>query len=135
MGDNYPTVLRISSGGSLDAALPFLAPFYVTNARSQLQVSIDPANGAVKQLQKFEGLEVVLEEETTFEHRLGNFIPYNVIKLSSGTMLEPLLAMHWVSRLFPMGHIKSVNTNDEAFIEKFSKSRKWLAVHSASSKL
>jgi len=34
-----------------------------------------------------------------------------------------------------MGHIKSVNSKDDAFLAKFSKSRKWLAIEGTPSRL
>jgi len=133
--DECPTILRIADDGSIDGAMPFVAPFYVTNARVQLQVSAVPGSKVAADLQQFTGLTLITEDEASFTRRLGTFTPYNVITVDKATKLEPLLAMHWISRLFPMGHIKSVNTGDEAFVHKFSKSRKWLAVEWEGSKL
>jgi len=132
--DACPTVLRIQQSASMDQVLPFLVPFYVTNARGQLQVST-VAGKVADHLKKFTGVKVVIEDDATFQKRIASFTPYNVVTIDSKLKFEPLLAMHWVSRLFPMGHIKSVNTKDEAFLQKFMKSRKWLAVELTSSKL
>ena len=41
---------------------------------------------------------------------------------------EPPLAFHFLSLAFPMGHIKSVKGNDDAFLKKFLASQKWLSV-------
>lgn len=131
--DGAPTVLRLQKGTSFDEVAPFLVPFFVTNARSQIIVSMDKACGVGAQLAKFQGMQFVTEDDQVFEKRRA--AAYNVVVLSGTTGLEPILAMHWVSRLFCMGHIKSVKTHDEAFLAKFSQSRKWLAVAGAPSKL
>merc|ERR1711920_932858 len=99
-----------------------------------LQVSLDPGSKLMPAISKFSGLKIISEDDNTFKGRIATFIPYNVIELKGARAFEPLLAMHWVSRLFPMGHIKSVNTGDEAFIQKFSKSRKWLSIEGPPSK-
>jgi len=101
----------------------------------QLQVSLDPKSPAARDLAKFKGLHIVTEDAAAFQTRLSTFLPYNVITLEGQKQLEPLLAMHWVSRVFPMGHIKSVRKADEAFAQKFSNSRKWLAVEVSQSRL
>jgi len=133
--EDCPTVIRVAAGSSFDELAPYAAPFYATNARSQVWISADPACGIQEQLAKFKGMHVVVEDASTFEKRVAAVTPYNCITLSGKAGLEPLLAMHWMSRLFCMGHIKSVKTRDDAFLEKFSKSRKWLAVECTPSRL
>jgi len=133
--ENYPTVLRVNAGATLEEALPIIAPFYVTNARSQLQVSLDPASNIAKNIEKFTGLQIIKEDSATLQRRLTTFKPYSVMTIQGKRGLEPNLSMHWVSRLFCLGHIKSVNTADEAFFQKFSKSQKWLAIAPAPSRL
>lgn len=131
-----PTVLRLEASSTLDGAAPFLVPFLVTNARSQLQVSVDASGKLAGHLAAtLKGVTIIKETPAEFEARAKTFLPYNVITVGGDQALEPLLAMHWVSRLFPMGHIKSVNKNDDAFVEKFSKSGKWLAMELTQSKL
>merc|ERR1740121_2195594 len=39
-----PTVLRVEAPATLDGVSPFIAPFFVTTARSQLQVSVDQSS-------------------------------------------------------------------------------------------
>jgi len=133
--ENYPTVLRVAAGATLDEAYPIIAPFYVTNARSQLQVSLDPASSIVSSIEKFAGIQIVKENAAAFQSRRQTFTPYNVLTIEGKNELEPLLAMHWVSRLFCLGHIKSVNKDDDVFFQKFSKSKKWLAIAAAPSRL
>jgi len=62
---------------------------------------MDPANSAVKQLQKFEGLDLMFEDDAAFLHRLETFIPYNVIHVNSETVLEPLLPCIGCRGFFP----------------------------------
>jgi len=133
--DDSPTVLRVAAGASFDEVALNLAPFYVTNARPQLQVSLDPASGVAQHLARFTGFKVITEDAATFGRRLGTFLPYNVVTVEGKKGLEPMLAFHWVSRLFNMGHIKSVKSRDDAFLSKFSRSRKWLALEAAPSRL
>merc|ERR1712085_132299 len=38
------------------------------------------------------------------------------------------LAQQFISKLFPMGHVKSTNTDDERFVATFARSRKWLRI-------
>jgi len=135
INDNYPTVLRIAAGATLDEAFPIIAPFYVTNARSQLQVSVDPSSSIAQNVEKFAGFQIIKEDSAALQRRLQSFTPYNVITIDGKRGLEPLLAMHWVSRLVCFGHIKSVHTADETFVQKFSKSKKWLAIAAAPSRL
>jgi len=130
-----PTVLRIGAAAPFDEVAPLLAPFYMTNARSQLQLSIDPVSSLCPALAAFRGLQVFTETADAFTGRLATFLPYNVKTVNGQRGLEPILAMHWVSRLFCMGHIKSVNSKDDAFLAKFSKSRKWLAIEGTPSRL
>jgi len=124
--DNYPTVLRIATGATIDESLPIIAPFYVTNARSQLQVSLDPSSSIAAIVERFVGLQVIKEDSGALQKRLASFTPYSVMTIEGERGLEPLLAMHWVSRLFCL---------DEAFAQNFMKSKKWLAIAPAPSRL
>jgi len=135
INENYPTVLRIAAGATLEEAMPIIAPFYVTNARSQLQVSLDPSSSIARSVEKFAGIQIIKEDSAALQKRLATFTPYSVMTIEGKRGLEPLLSMHWVSRLFCLGHIKSVNSKDEAFVEKFSRSKKWLAIAPAPSRL
>jgi len=124
------TILRCDSETSLDHVVPLLIPFYVTNARDQLQVSINPDNS--KLLEKLrlisrKGLNLVAEDEASFAERskVSFDAPiYNIIfahKLNSFPMVG-----QFVSLLLPFGHIKSTKENDGDFIAHFKKSKKWL---------
>jgi len=133
--ENYPTVLRIAAGATLDEAFPVIAPFFVTNARAQLQVSLDPSSSIAQHVERFAGMQIIKEDTATFQRRLTTLTPYNVMTIEGKRRLEPLLAMHWISRIFCFGHIKSAAPEDEAFVQKFTKSKKWLAIAPAPSRL
>ena len=64
---------------------------------------------------------------------MGSSEVYNVIRVGEGgaNSFEPMLAMHWVSRLFCMGHVKSTKPEDDEFVKNFSRSQKWLEVNYA----
>lgn len=126
-----PTLIRIRPGVSAEVVAPYLLPFVATNAADGVEVSSTVALPFVQEL----GLKAVVENDSSFAARVKGMLPYNVVypeQVDAGTFI-PLLAMHWLSRLFPMGHIKSSVANDEAFIAMFSQSRKWLTVARSSS--
>eukprot|EP00811_Abedinium_folium_P016620 NODE_2555_length_2189_cov_17.238603.p1 GENE.NODE_2555_length_2189_cov_17.238603~~NODE_2555_length_2189_cov_17.238603.p1 ORF type:complete len:473 (+),score=123.78 NODE_2555_length_2189_cov_17.238603:297-1715(+) len=125
--EDAPTVLRVSAGATFDAVAPVLLPFYMTNARSNLEISIGGEHPLAAQVASLD-VEVVVESDADCAARIDGMTPNNVLEVTAKTGLEPLPAMHWVSRFFPFGHIKSVFPGDDAFCAKFSKSAKWLSV-------
>ena len=74
---------------------------------------------------------VVLEPASVFQKR-GAILQrtpgklYNCTRVDRG--LEMNLAQQFVSKLFPMGHIKSTREGDEKFVAHFARSRKWLKI-------
>lgn len=126
------TVLRCDSKVSLDDILPWLIPFYVTNARNQLQLSIDSGASELLQDHTFSKycnkLNIVVEDETSFFNQTeesSNSKFYNVV--FARKQLEPFpMVGNWVSRLLLQGHIKSTSSNDQQFISNFKDSPKWL---------
>jgi hypothetical protein len=129
-----PTVFRIARSTTGDDLLPSVIPFIVTNARTQLQLSVDPGvSSSVRGvLGSFTHLldksQVVEEDQVAFEKRSASMSKYNLLVLGERPF-EPILDFHWISRFFPMGHIKSVNQEDPDFIGTFMVSKKWLRVH------
>jgi len=122
------SVVRCEGAATLDDAVTILTPFYVTNAREQVTVSVDPGLGDIAAaLGSLEGLEVVSEDRAAFAARVESTEPWNVVQATHASELGFPLVDKLVSVLFPVGHIKSPATGDETFIEAFSKSRKWLA--------
>lgn len=119
--------VRLGDGASVSDAVRFILPFVATNARSQLTVSVPPSlSHAALAVMEQQGLTVVRESDDAFHSRSSNF--WNAISLPLATPLDPEfpLAAHFVSRLFPLGHIKSVLPNDEAFVSTYAASAKWL---------
>lgn len=110
-----------------DDLAPLLLPFVATNARSQLVVSLDPflSFPAFPMLQQA-GIRVLREKRPAFEQ--AEPVYWNVIVLPGevGSREERPLAAHFVSRLLCFGHVKSSSEGDDAFLEQFSRSDKWL---------
>jgi hypothetical protein len=75
-----------------------------------------------------DGVAVVFEESSEMESRLATETIFNVIDPINVATSDPgyALAAHFVSNLLPVGHIKSTKLDDQAFIEYFSASEKWL---------
>eukprot|EP01134_Creolimax_fragrantissima_P001196 CFRG1196T1 len=127
------TEIRIPQGLSVAEAGPYILPFYMTNAREQVRVSVDTGESGVmdKLVSACPGLNVVCETADEFKARVEGESHWNtlVVGEGSGAVLAadsyPLVDK-FVSLLFPLGHIKSTRSNDDAFVNAFSKSQKWL---------
>jgi hypothetical protein len=52
--------------------------------------------------------------------------PWSVLRPASGGGEDPLLVGHFVATIFPLGHIKTTESNDDAFKTHFRASPKWL---------
>mmetsp|Transcript_15163 Transcript_15163/g.45488 ORF Transcript_15163/g.45488 Transcript_15163/m.45488 type:complete len:108 (+) Transcript_15163:769-1092(+) len=104
-----------------------MLPFVMTNAHSQLRLSVAPANAALASALDGAGLggSLVVEDDAAFAARVAAEQPYNVIEPS---MPEFPLVGQFVSLLLCVGHIKSVKAHDQAFIDAFSASPKWLSI-------
>lgn len=121
--------LRCNAMTSIDEAVTMLAPYYTTNAREQLLVSVDPSLGDVAdKLSSLDGLQLVSESEADFDQRVSDASPWNIVHTKDAASLGFPLVDKLVSLLFPVGHIKSTANGDERFVEVFSKSRKWLDI-------
>ena len=135
-----PTLVRIGSAtaaraDALDAAAPFVLPFVLTNAKEQLVVSCDPllADGALGALGGALGTgALVIEDDAAFEARVARDEPWNVVRAGERAWraLAPPEAFplvgHFVTLLFPFGHVKSTKSDDREFIAAFAASPKWL---------
>mmetsp|Transcript_71242 Transcript_71242/g.201929 ORF Transcript_71242/g.201929 Transcript_71242/m.201929 type:complete len:720 (+) Transcript_71242:2-2161(+) len=125
-GPNLP-----HSDALFDEAVRYILPFAATSAREQLVISLDPflSFPAFPMLAQ-QGLKVVRESKEAFAAAEGGY--WSVVSLprpASGPKYP--LAAHFVSKLFPMGHIKSTLSNDEAFVQAFTSSPKWLHIAAA----
>jgi hypothetical protein len=124
------TQVRIGAEGSFDDAIRSIFPLWVTNARSQICVSVDPSNvGAIEKC-KDAGLSdaLVIEDDEGFECAIGHRKPYNIIKADdTPPALLPLVGQ-FVSTLVCVGHVKSTAGDDDAFFNEFVSSSKWLTM-------
>lgn len=124
--DDSVSVIRCEANTRVDEFAPFVLPFVVTNARTQLRVSVHPENAAVRAvldaLEK-KGVSVAVAVEESIGERGDE---WNVVSLPKAGEFERCLVGHHTSLLFPLGHIKSTRGEDEEFISFFSASAKWL---------
>lgn len=106
------TELRAGKDTTLDDFVLHLLPFHMTNASEQVAASVHPENSEVWDfLHKMElTFGMVQESEGDFASRIEREEPWNVVQIKK-TDDFPMVA-HFVSLLFPLGHIKSVKSND-----------------------
>ncbi|CAD7932536.1 unnamed protein product [Amoebophrya sp. A25] len=121
------TVLRCEQ--DVDRALLLALPFVATNARDSLVLSAAPSVAAT--LEKvLAGSSATLipirkESHAEFASKVEKDPSwYNVIYADAD--MEFMLAQQFISRLLPLGHVKSTSTNDEKFYAAFATSEKWL---------
>jgi len=135
------TVLRCGPATSFDELAPTLLPFFVTNAFDSVRVSVDPANGSLLALLGegwLAGVPVVAESAAAFNASSNDAANpvYNVVmpealadNNNTGGDLETFpLVQQFITLYFPVGHIKSTTPDDDAFLEYFRASCKWLRV-------
>jgi len=137
------TLLRCGSGVSFDDLSSVFLLFYSTNARSQVELSVDESNKELlDSLMKHDldshVFKVIVEGKDTFEHRLKEEEDdlYNIVRVPSSDNEEGHEEKHFpmpgqfVSLYLPMGHIKSTMKNDEEFVKFFGQSEAWLKMAS-----
>ena len=119
--------IRCGADDTLDSVASHMLPFVMTNAHEQLRLSVPASNSTLLTALDAAGLgaSVVREDAAAFDARVAAESPYNVI---SPTMADFPMVGQFVSLLLCVGHIKSVKPNDQAFIDAFSASSKWLAI-------
>ena len=129
--EDYRTLLRCGPNTSFDELSPGFLLFYATNARSQVELSVDTSNKRLLDALVKHDLDnhifKVVESEETFYHRIDtdgdNY--YNVVEMNESR--RPFVMPGcFVSLFLPMGHIKSTMKNDEEFVKYLSESEKWL---------
>lgn len=136
------TLLRCGNNVTMDDLSPIFLLFYATNARSQVELSVDGImnqqllDSLVKHDLDNHIFKVVVETDDSMEHRVNvdseNF--YNVVQVpASGGDVDrgimrrfPAMPGQFASLYLPMGHIKSTMKNDEEFVKYFGESEKWL---------
>ncbi|KAL9182185.1 hypothetical protein ACHAXT_012837 [Thalassiosira profunda] len=133
--EGFRTLLRCGPGVTFDDLSPIFVLFYATNARSQVELSVDESNDALLDgLMKHDldnhVFKVVVEGEEALKHRLNEEADdfYNVVRVPSDGEKKFAMPGQFTSLYLPMGHIKSTMKNDEEFVKYFSQSEKWLKV-------
>jgi len=120
------TCIRADKETSLDDIAPHVLLFFATNARDQMELSIDRENKDVISTCKKLGLPIVLQSHDEFVSRGKNCL--NAVHVSGPMQTFPMVG-NFVSLYMPLGHIKSTMLGDEAFITQFRGSKKWLKMH------
>lgn len=123
------TLVRCTAEATWDAVAPIFMMFYATNARDQVELSVDPTNEVLISLCLKYGLPYSTDTDTSFSKKamaddtgVFNVVPVNATKQEYFPM-----AGQFVSLYFPLGHIKSTMPNDDEFTIKLSQlSDKWL---------
>ncbi|KAL3772360.1 hypothetical protein ACHAW5_010362 [Stephanodiscus triporus] len=126
------TLLRCGPSVSFDDLSSIFLLFYSTNARSQVELSVDGSNkDLLDKLMRHDldshVFKVVVEGDETLEHRLNEEQDdfYNIVRVHSSGKPFKMLGQ-FVSLYLPLGHIKSTRKNDEEFVKYFGQSEKWL---------
>ncbi|KAL3790421.1 hypothetical protein HJC23_013593 [Cyclotella cryptica] len=138
--DGLRTLVRCGPDVTMDELSPIFLLFYATNARSQVELSVDDSNktlldSLVKHDLGNHIFNVVVEGNETMAHRVEadteNF--YNIVSVPAashdcerGICRKYPMPGQFLSLYLPMGHIKSTMKNDEEFVKYFSQSNKWL---------
>jgi len=123
------TWIRCNSHASWDAVAPIYMLYFATNARDQVELSIDPANEALVSLCTKHGLTFTTETDDAFASQdlAASADVFNVVPVTDQQTTSFPMAGQFTSLYLPLGHIKSTMPNDEEFHTKLSQlSNKWL---------
>jgi hypothetical protein len=122
------TVVHCGPDTLWDDVAPLYILFFATNARDQIELSIDPQNKSLVELSQTNKLQHTVEAEIDMNSRLrGRPDIYNTIimTVSPSSKRFPMVG-NFASLYFPLGHIKSTMPNDEEFVMKGKLSNKWI---------
>lgn len=124
------TCIRCSKDVTMDAIAPYVIIFFATNARHQMELSIDPHNKHVLDACQKLGVPVLAQSEEEFSRRRNDVTQpcYNFVDVTGPMKVFPMVG-NFVSLYMPLGHVKSTMLDDEDFVAKFQKSKKWLKMH------
>jgi len=129
--DRCLTSIRCDANVSYDDLLPIFLPFYATNARNQVELSVDQGLlAAIKGIEADKSVAIKIEHGDEHAKRMADEDShyYNVINVNAGGLSEFPMVGQFISLYFPLGHIKSTMADDEDFVQHFMKSAKWLKV-------
>jgi hypothetical protein len=126
--DGSTTVLRCNDAQNFDLLLLYALPFAATNAFDSLEVSIGCSGMRTEALQELllGTFASTVEANDKYQTRKGNLSIYNEVRVDDP--IEMLLAFQFVSKMFPLGHIKSSKGGDQKFLSHFKGSKKWLRI-------
>ena len=117
------TVIRCGVDATWDTVAPIYMIFFATNARDQVELSIDPSNEVLISLCLKHDLPYTTETNQTFD----STSVFNVVPVSGNKPDTFPMAGQFVSLYFPLGHIKSTMPDDHEFTIKLDQlSQKWL---------
>ncbi|GMI00170.1 hypothetical protein TrLO_g11702 [Triparma laevis f. longispina] len=126
--DGKVTVVR--AGDDISSVAAKLVPFVATNARNQVEVSVNSEEVAAK-LSGINGLKITVEDDNTWAKRNASDY-YNVLDSTDGLGAKEFpLPGHFVSLYMGVGHVKSTKGGDQEFLNMFRDSEKWLDVVAA----
>lgn len=124
------TIIRCDASATFDDAAPICLLFFTTNARDQMEFSVDPANKDIIALCDKHGLSYTTNDDESFAEKSKKFTTrdiFNVVTISGGRLREFPMVGQFVSLYFPLGHIKSTMSDDDEFVMKLEQlSKKWL---------
>jgi hypothetical protein len=119
------THIRCSTETSWDDIAPMVLLFQATNASPQLEVSVDPHNMEIAGLCEKHGIAHVLEAQEAFDsHELAP--GDNAVHADGVSITDFPMVGQFISTLFPMGHLKSTEPDDEEFVARAKVLKKWL---------
>jgi hypothetical protein len=119
------THIRCSAETSWDDIVPMVLLFQGTNASPQLQVSVDPQNMELAGLCEKHGMSHVLETREAFDSH-GLAPGDNAVHVDGSCIPDFPMVGQFLSTLFPLGHLKSTEPNDEEFVARVKVLQKWL---------
>lgn len=122
------TLIRCGAETTWDSVAPIYILFHATNARNQVELSIDSQNAALAALAEKGNLPNSVESKEELTTRVaGRDDIFHHVDLS-GTQ-EPFsfpMVGNFTSLYLPFGHIKSTKSGDNEFATKVRLSEKWL---------
>ncbi len=119
------TCIRCKPDSDWDDIAPVFLLFYATNAKDQMEISLDPKCERLLSICRSHGIDPIVESESELAERGQSY--YNIIRLT-GPMTKFPLAGLFVSLYMALGHIKSTKAGDEEFLTVLRKSTKWLKI-------
>ena len=122
----FKTYLHCPADATWDDVAPIHLLFYTTNARDQVELSVDPKNTKLINFCEANELSHTVETEATMSDRLESQSDvFNKVKISGPLSSFPMVGQ-FVSLYFPLGHIKSTMPDDKEFAFQARLSSKWL---------